>query len=564
MTMGDLLVRGGIVVDGTGAPPRPADVRVARGLIVEIGDALVSRGEPSIDAAGAYVTPGFIEAHTHYDGAMWWDPACDPLPAYGTTTVIMGNCGLTVAPLSAATRDSIVDLFCFIEDLPLHAFRHAVPWTWETWPEYRDAVSANPAAVNVAVFVGHQSLRTFVMGEDAWSRPATAPERNRIAALLDEALGAGALGLSTTLMDTDRDNREVPSRVADDLELGALLDVLTRHPGATFQCVPRFMQPEHFDADFERLTGLCGARGVRMQWGALRCEADLAAEREARWAWNQRLRRAGVDVSPLYSHAPAHVNLHFDRSIMWQGVPAWHELVNGPDADKRPLLADPTWRARARADWDACTYTLVPIKRPHALLLDHSANGGPGPTGGSLAELAERRDVHLSDALADWLLDNGIRSSLRTRHRPLDDDAVVALVRDAATVAGGSDAGAHIQMFSGAGHAAQLLTRYVRDRAALRIEEAVHAVTGKHARFFGLVDRGTIEVGQAADLAIFGLDEIEVHPEHRVDDIPGGSWRYTRAAGGFRATIVNGVPTFAGGVATTARPGRFVCAGRRG
>jgi N-acyl-D-amino-acid deacylase len=562
--MADLLVRGGVVVDGSGAPPRAADVRVRAGTIVEVGPELAPDGEPIIDAGGAYVAPGFIESHTHFDGSMWWDPSCDPLPSYGSTTVIMGNCGLTVAPLSGATRDSIVDLFCFIEDLPLHAFRNAIPWTWETWRQYRAAVDASPAALNVGVFVGHQSLRTFVMGDDAWTRPATEAERHQLAALLDDALTAGGLGLSTTFMDTDRNNRDVPSRVADDAEFGALLDVVARHPGATFQFVPRFMQPERFLGDYDRMAALCGPRGVRMQWGALRCEADLSEELAERYALNQQRRAQGVDVSPLFSHAPSHVNLHFDRSIMWHGVLAWHEMVNGPDGDKVRLLADPEWRARARAEWDACTYTLVPIKRPHALLLDHSERGRADQEGLSLAELAERRGVHLSDALADWLLDNGIRSSMRTRDRALDDDAVVRLIRDPHTVTGASDAGAHIQMFSGAGNALQLLTRYVRDLGALSIEEAVHALTGKHARFFGLADRGTIAVGQAADLVVFALDEIGLQPEERVDDVPGGSWRYTRAPGGFRATVVNGTPTFLDGAATAARPGRFVAASARG
>jgi N-acyl-D-amino-acid deacylase len=560
---GDVLVRGGVVVDGTGAPPVAADVRVRGGVVVEVGAELDAADERVLDVDGAYVAPGSIEAHTHYDGAMWWDPGCDPLPAYGTTTVVMGNCGLTVAPLSEATRDSIVDLFCFIEDLPLHAFRHAVPWTWQTWPEYRAAVAAHPAAVNVGVFVGHQSLRTFVMGDDAWERPATATERGRLAEILDEALTAGALGFSTTVMDTDRDNREVPSRLADDAELGALLDVVARHPGATFQVVPRFMQAEHFDADLDRFVALCRRRGVRMQWGALRCEADLVGEREERWARNQALRADGADVAPLLNHMPSHVNLHFDRSIMWHGVLAWHELVNGPHDAKPGLLADPGWRARARAEWDACTYTLAPIKRPDALVLDHSEHGHVDQTGVSLDAQAASRGVHASDALADWLLANGLRSSLRTRFRPLDEDAVVALVRDPATVTGGSDAGAHIQMFSGAGNATYLFTRYVRDLGALRIEEAVHAVTGKHARFFGLTDRGTIAPRQAADLCVFALDELDVRPEVRVDDIPGGSWRYTRPPAGYRATIVGGVPTWLDGAATGARPGTFVAAGLR-
>jgi N-acyl-D-aspartate/D-glutamate deacylase len=563
MAQGDLLVRGGTLVDGTGAPAWRADVRVRGGRLVEIGPGLEPAGEPALDASGAYVTPGFIESHSHFDGSMWWDPSCDPMPAYGTTSAVIGNCGLTVAPLTAAARSSMVELFCFIEDLPVPAFRDAIPWSWETWPEYRAAALANPGALNIAVFVGHQALRTFVMGDEAWSRPATDAERSTMAGVLDEALDVGALGFSTTFMDTDRHNREVPSRMADDAELDTLVGVVSRHPGATVQFVPRFMQPEYWADDLDRLAALCGRHQVRANWAALRCAEQYREELPRRYAHSDQLRARGIDVWPSFSGAPSYVNLHFDRSIMWHGVLAWHELVNGPNADKDRLLADPLWRARARAEWDACSYTLVPIRRPWSLILDHSERGLDDQTGRSLEQHAAELGLHPSDALADWLLTNGIGSSMRTTPQPLDEDAVVQLLRDPHTVTGISDAGAHIQMFNGAGNPAYMLGRYVRDTGLLSIEEVVHSVTGKHARFFGFSDRGTVELGQAADLTIFALEEVSVQPDERVDDVPGGSWRYTRRPGGFRATVVNGVPTFLDEAATGARPGTFVAAGLR-
>jgi N-acyl-D-aspartate/D-glutamate deacylase len=558
---GSLLVRGGTVVDGTGAPAVRADVRVRAGRIVEVGPALDAGGEPELDAGGAYVAPGFVESHSHFDGSMWWDPSCDPMPAYGTTTAVIGNCGLTVAPLTAAARGSMIELFCFIEDLPVPAFERAIPWSWETWAEYRAAALANPAAMNVGVFVGHQALRTYVMGDDAWNRPATDAERSRMAAILDAALSVGALGFSTTFMDTDRENREVPSRRADDAEFDAFLAVLAHHRGATLQFVPRFLQPEHWAADFDRLAALCARHGVRANWAVLRCEARNHDERVERRAHADAWRARGADMWATFSGAPSYVNLHFDRSIMWHGVLAWHELVNGPAAEKAARLASPEWRARARDDWDACTYTLVPIRRPEALLLHHSERGLEHRTGGSLADEAAARGAHLSDALAGWLLENGLGSSLRTAEQPMEEDAVVELVRDPHTVTGVSDAGAHIQMFNGAGNPTYMLTRYVRDAAVLSIEETVHSFTGKHAGCFGLLDRGVVAAGRAADLTVFALDELELHPDVRVDDVPGGSWRYTRRPGGYRATIVNGVPTFLDGAPTGARPGTFVGAG---
>jgi N-acyl-D-aspartate/D-glutamate deacylase len=561
---GSLLVRGGTLVDGTGAPAVRADVRVRAGRIVEVADDLAPDGEAEIDAGGAFVTPGFVESHSHFDGSMWWDPSCDPMPGYGTTTAVIGNCGLTVAPLTAAERPGMIDLFCFIEDLPVPAFERSIPWSWETWPEYRAAALANPAAMNIGVFVGHQALRTYVMGDDAWSRAATAAERERMATILDEALGVGALGFSTTFMDTDRDNREVPSRHADDAEFDAFVGVLARHPGATLQFVPRFLQGEHWGPDFDRLAPLCARHRVRANWAVLRCEARCHDERIERRAHAEEWRAQGADMWATFSGAPSYVNLHFDRSIMWHGVLAWHELVNGGTDDKARLLASPEWRARARADWDACTYTLVPIRRPEALMLHHSERGLDARTGQSLADEAAARGSHLSDALADWLLENGLGSSLRTAEQPMEENAVVDLVRDPHTVTGVSDAGAHIQMFNGAGNPTFMLTRYVRDTGLLSIEETVHSFTGKHARCFGLADRGVVTVGAAADLTVFALEEIELRPDERVDDVPGGSWRYTRRPGGYRATVVNGVPTFLNGRTTDERPGTFVGASSGG
>jgi N-acyl-D-amino-acid deacylase len=557
--MSELLVRGGTLVDGTGAAPRRADVRVRGGVVVEIDERLTPDGEVEIDASGAVVAPGFIESHSHLDGSMWWDPSCDPLPAYGTTTAIIGNCGLTVAPLSSAMRPSMVELFCFIEDLPLTAFETAIPWSWEDWPEYRAAAVANPAAVNLGAYVGHQALRTFVMGDDAWERAATADERERIAAVLDRALHTGALGFSTTFMDTDRDNREVPSRKADDAEFAAVIEVLARHPGTTFQFVPRFLQPEFWQDDLERIAALCRARGVRGNYPGLRVEMHHRAEYAQRLAVAQELRAQGSDLWPAFSASPTYVNLHFDRSIMWHGVLAWHEMVNGAAADKERLLADPAWRDRARAEWDACTYNIAPIKFPERILLEHSERDLPIEAA-SLGDLAERTGAHPSDALADWLLVHGLGSSLRTAPVQLDDEQNIALIRDPHTVAAVSDAGAHLQMFNGAGIATWMLTHYVRDTGLCSVEEIVHAVTGKHAAHFGLADRGTLEVGKAGDLTVFALDEIERAADVAVFDVPGGSWRYSRPPGGYRATAVNGTLTYDGGY-TDARPGRFLAAG---
>ncbi len=548
---GNLLIRGGDLVDGTGAPSRRADVRVHDSLITEVGTDLAPDGELVVDAGGAYVAPGLIESHTHFDAAVWWDPDCDPMPAHGCTTLVMANCGLGLAPLRAADRDTIVELFSFIEDIPADAFRLAVPWTWETYGEYRAVASRHGTAVNTVGFLPHQLLRTWVMGDAAWDRPATAAEREQLCAVLDDALGAGAIGLSTSVMDTDRDNRPVPSRQADDAEFAALVGVLARR-GATLQYVPRIRQPE-FLADIERVVEMTRAAGVPLLVAGYQLEESVADARKELDAFLAPYWDAGVPLWVNYSVRPSHVNMHFERSIMWSGVPAWHELANARPDDQRAWLADPSWRERARHDWDACTYTLVPIRGPERLLLIGGADSGE-----SLADAMGRTGAHPSDALADWLLATGLTGYIRTSHRAIDDTAAVDVLRAPFTLSGASDAGAHVQMFSGAGDATYLLAHLVRDVGSISVEEAVHALTAKQTRFFGIPDRGVVRPGAVGDLVVFALDELQPGDEVARTDLPGDAWRYGRTPGGFRATIVAGQPTWLDGAATGARPGTML------
>jgi N-acyl-D-aspartate/D-glutamate deacylase len=238
---------------------------------------------------------------------------------------------------------------------------------------------------------------------------------------------------------------------------------------------------------------------------------------------------------------------------MWSGIGAWHEVVNADPEGKRAALVDDAWRARARHDWDACTYTLVPHRAPDRLLLKGGARDGE-----SLAAAAERTGLHPSDALADWLLETNLEGYIRTSHRPIDDVAAADLLRKPFSLSGASDAGAHVQMFSGAGDATYLLAHMVRETGILSIEEAVHAVTAKQARFFGVPDRGVVRPGAVADLVVFDLAELDPGVEVPRADLPGGAWRYSRTPGGYRATVVSGTPTWLDGAATGARPGSML------
>ena len=554
--MGDLLITGGTVVDGTGAPGFRADVRVRDGRIIAIAPDLTSEGEPVIDATGCVVAPGIIDTHTHLDGAMWWNPELDPLPAYGNTSMVFGNCGNSIAPLApGAQRDEIVDLLCFLEDLPLTAFEREIPWTWETWPEYMDALRTRPTAVHVAGYLGHLALRTYVMGADAWTRAATAEEIDSMCAVLDDGLASGALGLSINHFDRDRTLRLVPGYFADDAEYLALFRVVARHRPATVQMILRFNDPVDSIADARRFGRLVAEAGVRAQYTGIPFNVRDDGRRDEWWAVHEELRASGADMWPMVNCKPLAPFFGFERSIVFQRVAAWNEAINLPTEAKMAMLADPEWRARARDDWDNRTRSsLSRIDRPDEMILTISETG-VGPVDISLTDLVERTGLHISDALADWVLANGEGSQMMGIPERLSEVDIARAARDPHTLFNINDSGAHLQLFAASGEHLHLLTHYVRDTGLLSVEEAVHALTGRTAAFFGLTDRGTVEVGKIADLIVFRLDEIELRAEERAYDVPHGTWRFTRAPAGLRATIAGGEPTWLDGRATGARPG---------
>jgi N-acyl-D-aspartate/D-glutamate deacylase len=544
----DLLVKGGHVVDGTGAPARRADVRVRDGVIVEVEARLDGAGERVIDATDAYVTPGLIDCHTHFDGEMFWDPSLDPLPLYGMTTAVMGNCGLGIAPITPATRDAVADLMCFVEDLPFRLFVDHVPWGWESWSEYHTVAATVPLTASLFAYTAHNALRANAMGADAWDRPATETERTVMARLLDDALRHGSLGLSTNFFDTDRARRLVPSRVADDAEFEALFDVLARHPRASLQLIARET------ADARRMCELAGPRRIRI----LRLTGSFD---EHGPDLLERIEREGWDVWRMGGgNVPSTPRLGFDTSIGTAAVTAWHQMVNGP-ADRKPaLLRDPDWRARARHDWDHPLREQNSFKDLASFILSESETGA-GPIGISLDEYARERGLHPSDALADWVIANGLGSRYTRLRMGPDEAGREAMVRrnlaDPHAIMGGTDAGAHLRMFCGAGANTYLLTHWVKEKRVAPIEQAVHGLTGRIASFFALADRGVVAPGKRGDLTVFSLDEIAVHDEVKVNDLPDGQWRYSRPSGGYRATIVAGTPTVLDGVATGAAPARI-------
>jgi len=566
--MTDMLIRNGTVVDGTGAPAYKADVRVRDGAIVEIGAGLAPSGERVFDAQGCYVTPGFIESHTHYDGTMWWQNDLDPLPGYGATTLIMGNCGFSPAPLHKymPAQREMIGIFSFFEDIPEGPFMANLPWDWNLWSEYRASVERNvKVPLNYAAYVGHIAIRLAAMGVEAWDREATPAEIARMAELLDDALAAGALGMSDNMHDHDGQNRPVPSLMANDAEFIALFDVMGRYPGSCYQVIVDTFMRMTGPANLERLSHLLAGRDIKVQIaGAIPTlefqKPILPAMQES----VRKMREAGVDVWPGFAHVSPTSTLSLIKSLIFaqSNDYVWHEVVLEDDHHKKAaLLADPAWRARARESWDTQAWDHSPLKNPQELFLIDSENG-TGPLGITLKDYADSLGLHRSDAMAHWILKNGTNSTVHMAPFPKDEALTIELMRDPKTVGNISDAGAHLQMLCGGGENALMLTQYVRDEKHLTLEEAVHVMTGKLALHFNLTDRGEIVVGKRGDIAVFNLDEVQRREMEKAFDVPDGrggkTWRFTRKPMPTRLTLVNGVPTFENGAYTGATPGEFL------
>lgn len=565
--MSNVLIKNGTVVDGTGAKPFNADVRLKDGIIAEIGANLQANGERVVDAAGCYVTPGFIDCHTHFDGAMWWMPSLDPLPGYGISTVIMGNCGFTPAPCTSDPkfREEIVNIFSFFEDIPVPPLLKNMPWDWNSWPEYKKSVQAKaPTSVNVCGFLGHIPLRLFVMGPEAWDRAATPAEIDKMCAILDEALSHGAMGLSSNFQDHDSNDRPVPTMKACDAELGALMDVLVKHKGAIFQCILDTFLRFTCVETIERLALLAKPRNVRLHYIAAPILELQEPIRQPMMDAHERFKQEGVDFWPAFPNSSPTFTISFERTLIFAQTNdyVWDEVIKADTEEKKlAILKDPEWRARARNSWDNEIWDHAPQKNAEGLLLKNSENG-VGPIGITLGEYARQLGVHPSDAMAEWVINNTIKSTVHLAPFKVSEDYVVQLLRDPQTVAGVTDAGAHGQMFCGGGDSIYLLSHYVRDVKTIEIEEVVYALTGKLSAHFGLNDRGVLKVGKRADVCVFNLDEIERREEYKVYDVPQGdgtfTWRYTRDAAPVRLTLVNGESTFEGGKFTGQLPGQFI------
>jgi len=550
------VVRGGTIVDGTGAPGVAGDVAIADGKIVGTGSGL--SGDHSIDASGCVVAPGFIDIHTHYDAQVFWDPALTPSCFHGVTTVVAGNCGFSIAPTMPDRRMQIARTLEKVEDMDVESLAAGIPWDFTTFPEYLASVERRGTALNFAAYIGHTPLRIYVMGDEASGRTATPEEIEAMAGLVREAMDAGAAGFATSFAITHlgADGQPIPSRWSDRAELEALFRAQA-DSGRGALGINGVTEELHLDQIYDLQREL----GIPVTWTALLTTSTgshlkaLAMHREGM--------EKGSAVYPQVSPRPLTFSMNLVEPFTLNTSPVFAELMAGTLDERAQAYADPAWRQRVRDGWASGPQGGLPPRWETYVLMESTAN--PQLAGRRLLDIAGERGADPFDALLDLAVAEPTLKDIRVKAVVANDDeeGVRTLLQEDGCTLGLSDAGAHVSQLCDAPLATDLLGNWVRGKGVLSVEQAVHKLTQVQAELFGFAGRGVLEEGFAADIVVFDPDTVAPGPLRRVNDFPAGAERLTAdQPEGMRHLLVNGTQLIADGELSTAavdaRPGQLV------
>jgi N-acyl-D-amino-acid deacylase len=552
----DLVVRGGLVVDGSGTPAVRGDVGVVGDRIVAVGE-VDGQGRDEIDADGLVVAPGFVDAHTHMDAQVFWDDLGTPTCWHGVTTVVMGNCGFTLAPARPDARELVVRNLERAEDIAPEAMAEGIAWSWSTFAEFLDAVDARPKGLNYAASIGHSALRTWAMGERAFEQTASDDDLAVMAAELRAALAAGAAGFTTsrTIAHVTSDDRPVASRIASWDEICQLVGIVGRESDAVFQLAPERLFDPDKHRDFEaRLSELAIDTGAPIVFGLFTTNLpqpslELIDETAARGGdlWALTHCRGVVSAQSFLT------KLGFDR------LPEWQEVRVRPLAEQKALLRDPDVRRRLVHAAHHGDYgpTYGPeagrpkFERMSVLLSPYL----PNPM---VADEARRRGVDPVEAMIDIALEHDFDVFFVQHLMSQDEDDLLALMRHPRTAMCFSDSGAHVSQIFDSSIYTHLLAYWVRERQLLPLEEAVSMITARPADIWRLHGRGRLVPGYGADITIFDAETIAPLMPRVVEDLPGGVKRIDQRSTGITTTIVNGRVLVRDGRATDERPGQLL------
>ncbi|MFN8051754.1 MAG: amidohydrolase family protein [Acidimicrobiales bacterium] len=570
--MADLVVRGGTLVDGTGSPPRPADVVITDGLVervVEAGESLGDVGAAEvIDATGLLVTPGFVDIHTHFDGQVTWDETLTPSCWHGVTTVVMGNCGVGFAPVRPDRHEWLIGLMEGVEDIPGAALSDGITWGWETYPEFLDAVEARPLALDVGSLIPHGSVRAYVMGErGARNEAATDEDIAEMAAIVREGMAAGALGFSTsrTVAHMAIDGEPVPGTFAAEAELFGLGDALAAAGAGVFELAPAGALGEDLAAperEMEWMRALAARTGRPVVFAMTQNDHDPTS-------WQRMLdlcaeaRTEGVDVHPQVAGRPVNLLLGLETFHPFSYCPSWGPLGFLSVAERLDAMRDPAFRETLLAEVADVDPMFMQFLDPERVFPMGEVPNYEPPRSESIAEQARRLGVTPMERYYDVLMEDEGRQLIMRPILNYSDftlDPVRSMLTHPTTVWGLGDGGAHCGTTCDASTPTFMLAHWTRDRDGdrLPLELVVAKMTSETATLFGLHDRGVVAPGLVGDLNVIDYDALSLPRPEMVHDLPGDARRFVQGATGYVATVKSGQVTFRGGVDQGVRPGRLL------
>ena len=550
----DLLIKNGSVIDGTGSATKQADLGIKDGVIVSIGQVEGDALE-TIDAKDLVVSPGFIDIHTHFDPQLCWDGHATPSIEHGITTVVTGNCSLSLAPIKGKEdADKIVSMFGVIEDIKKTTFDEAVPFSWQSFPEYLNHIRPK-LGINVGALIGHSAIRLFVMGPESQEREATQEEISKMCEIVREAMRAGALGISSSYVDIDENGDPVPSRFAGFDEKVALAQAMGESGRGIWQVVPYFPDMKQQLDNIRELGDISLAANVPCSLQpVLSSPTSPNAEELIEALEKEQARGARVFGQTMPRCFDLNMRLS-ETSMLLYALPRWKKIMDLPREQRlEQFEKQKSELVNEMKDAKGMSGS-IPFLKVGSVKSDENQRY----QGQYLGAIAQEENKELGEVI----LDLSIRDNLDTEFQlqnviNADKQAVAKIVSHPLCHFGASDAGAHITQFCGTGDTSHLLQHYVRETSTFSLEEAIHKMTGELAVDWGLADRGTLEEGKAADIVIFNSETVSVGKEEFVDDFPGEARRYVRKSEGYDVVIVNGAIAYQDGRYTETLNGRVV------
>jgi len=555
----DLLIKGGRIYDGSGLPSYMGDVAVEGGRIAEVGR-LGGSARRVVHADGLAVAPGFIDFHTHLDAQLLWDPIATSSCWHGITTVIPGNCGLTLAPCRPQDRESILGSFVRVEAMPLQVLRSAVNWEWKTFPEYLSRLDGR-LGVNVAALVGHCALRQYVMGEEASERAARPGEIEKMKKLLKQSVLAGAIGFSTNQnpVHMRADGRPIASRLATEeeiIELAGVLGGVNRGSVQISVGTPGISVPaEKGVAFFNRLA----AAGRPVIWQSIAHRWDQPDLWRQLLGMAEQSLAAGIPSYPLCNARLFNNRFNLKNAQVFDDLPTWKQILFTPIDQRTEAFRDPEVRQKLRSEAVENRFRSRFSRRWDLVYMIKAATAKNKPLEKkSVAEIAQMQGKDVIDAFLDLSLEENLETLFQTSSNNGDENAVAEILKSPFTLVGQSDAGAHLIYDAGYGYATRFLGYWIRERKVMSLEEGIRKLTFMVASIFGLYDRGLIRPGLAADLVLFDPVTVRDCEPEMASDLPGGEKRLIQKAMGVNMSVVNGQVLTVDGEHTGALPGRVL------